>query len=111
MKKTIFLALVIVFSAFNVWAAPFVVSDTYPTTTTQPTYFNVVMDGGAAVQSAPQVMGDNSVRLHYDVGAVTTGTHSMTVAACNEWGCSSTVPFSFTKGVPALPSGIKLNQN
>ena len=108
--KYLIALLLVVFPA-AVFAAPFVISDTYPTTTTQPTYFNVVMDGGAAVQSAPQVMGDNSVRPHHDVGAVSTGTHSMTVAACNEWGCSSTVPFSFTKGVPALPSGIKLNQN
>ena len=109
--KYLFIIVAIILMASISWAAPFVVCDPYPTTVIQPTFFNVIMDGGAPIQSLPEVVTGNAVRLHYDLAALSTGAHTMTVAACNEWGCSSTVPFPFTKAVPTVPSGTKLSPN
>ena len=46
--------------------------------------------------------------LKYDLASVNSGTYTLTVAACNVWGCSSTVPFVFTKVIPTAPVGLKL---
>jgi hypothetical protein len=86
---------------------PYIISDVYPATAVQPTKFVIVMDGGAAVESDPQVV-TGGVRLHYDVSSVSVGTHSVTVAAKNAWGSSPIVPFTFTKSVPVAPTNIRL---
>lgn len=46
--------------------------------------------------------------LKYDLSSVNSGTYTLTVAACNVWGCSSTVPFVFNKAVPAAPAGLRI---
>lgn len=106
--KIIGFTLFFIFSmASIVTATPFLVSDSYPTTVVQPSYFELVFDGGSPVQSTPETV-PGGVRLHYDLASMTVGTHASTVKACNQWGCSGTVPFSFSKGVPTIPAGIKL---
>jgi len=105
--KRLLLALLFVLLPITVYASPFLVCDPYPTTVTQPTYFNVVMDSGAPVQSTPESV-TGGLRLHYDLVSISNGSHSATVAACNEWGCSSTVPFAFVKSAPSAPANIRL---
>ena len=46
--------------------------------------------------------------LKYDLASVNSGTYTLTVAACNMWGCSSTVPFVFNKAIPAAPAGLRI---
>ncbi len=46
--------------------------------------------------------------LKYDLSSVNSGTYTLTVAACNMWGCSSTAPFVFTKQPPSAPAGLRL---
>jgi hypothetical protein len=46
--------------------------------------------------------------LKYDLAAIQNGTYTLTVAACNMWGCSSTAPFVFTKQLPSAPVGLRL---
>lgn len=46
--------------------------------------------------------------LKYDLSGVASGTYNLTVAACNMWGCSSTVPFVFTKVIPTAPASLRL---
>jgi len=111
MKKLILIVLAILLSSTAVMAAPFLVCDPYPTTVSQPTYFSIVPDGGAAITSIPEVVTGGAVRIHHDLVGVTTGLHNWTVAACNEWGCSTSVPFVFTKVVPSGPSGLRLSTN
>lgn len=94
-----------------IYKDPFLVCNSYPTTVSQPTYFMVTMDGGTAVNSPALVNTDNSVQLHYDVTSLAVGNHSVTVTACNIWGCSAaTSPFVFTKSVPTTPTGIVISQ-
>ena len=109
MKRTFLIASVLILLPIFAWAGPFLVCDPYMTAVVQPTYFSVTMDGVAAVQSTPEVLADNSVRLHYDLTGISNGSHNMTVAACDIWGCSSTVPFGFAKTVPGAPANLKLS--
>jgi len=46
--------------------------------------------------------------LKYDLASVNSGTYTLTVAACNMWGCSSTAPFGFSKQVPSAPAGFRI---
>ena len=46
--------------------------------------------------------------LKYDLAPVQNGTYTLTVAACNVWGCSSTAPFGFSKQVPSAPAGLRI---
>ena len=105
--KRIFLIVSILLIPLTAWSAPFIICDTYPTSGVQPSYFNVIMDGGSPVQSTPESV-TGGVRLHYDLSGISNGSHNATVAACNEWGCSSTVPFGFTKAVASPPANIRL---
>jgi hypothetical protein len=95
-------------------ASPFVVSDAYPTTVTQPDGFMVTVDGGAAVDSPAQAVVGSGVRMYFDVGTSTSGTHAMTIKAYKNdavWGRleSTTVNFTFTRPAsPTSPAGITL---
>ena len=46
--------------------------------------------------------------LKFDLSSVNSGTYTLTVAACNMWGCSSTAPFSFSKQIPSAPAGLRI---
>ena len=98
-----------------VWAGPFLVCDSYPSTVIQPDEFEVVMDGGAVVYSPAQTVSDG-VRIHYDVGGVSTGSHTVGVKACltdDAWGrlCSTAVNFTFVRpSEPAVPANMRLSQ-
>lgn len=46
--------------------------------------------------------------LKYDLSSVNSGTYTLTVAACNVWGCSSTAPFGFSKQAPSVPAGLRI---
>lgn len=111
MKRIILVILAILLFAFNVEASPFITCDPYIVTETQPTVFEVVMDGGAKVDSLPV-----GAMLKFDVGSVSVGSHSVSIKACTDntaegWGrlCSSAVPFVFTRpSTPSIPRNIKL---
>ncbi len=81
----------------------FLVSAPYTAEKVQPTYFNVIIDGGAPIKSPP-VAG----ALKFDLSGLISGTHTVNVAACNEWGCSSMVPFVFSNIPPEVPTGLVL---
>lgn len=107
MKKTIIAVFLFVLVAAPALATPFLVCDPYLAAVVQPSYFELMFDGGSPVQSPVETV-PTGVRLHYDLASMTVGSHAVIVKACNQWGCSSTVPFSFSKGVPSSPAGIKL---
>lgn len=111
------LVVVLLFGMASVCAAaPFVVCDLYPTTATQPDGFTVVVDNGASVDSTAQAV-TGGVRLYYDVGGVSVGSHTMRVKAYKVdavWGRleSEEAVFTFVKpAVPARPTGIGLSTN
>uniref|UniRef100_A0A7C4Y3F2 Uncharacterized protein n=1 Tax=Caldisericum exile TaxID=693075 RepID=A0A7C4Y3F2_9BACT len=113
MKKILLLVLVLFPSV--AFASPFLVCDPYPSTQTQPDYFIIVLDGKTYSSSAFS-NPDGSKQLKFDVGFVSSGSHSLTVKACKEdangipW-CSDEVPFAFERpSAVAPPGGLKLSK-
>ena len=100
--KTIFAAFIFVVTlalAIAVYAAPYLVSDPQSGVTSYQ------LTGWTPATVSAQA--DGSLRM--DVATAAIGTTSLTIQACNVWGCSVSVPFAFTR--PAAlnaPAGIKL---
>jgi hypothetical protein len=98
MKKLILIAAILLLST-TAYAAPFLVTDP------QSGVVGYEITGlGAPVMFVAQPDGS----LKYDLAPVNNGTYTLTVAACNVWGCSSTAPFSFSKQVPSAPAGLRI---
>jgi len=98
MKKLLIVIAVLLF-ATSASAAPFLVCDP------QAGVVGYEITGlGEPVTFVAQPDGS----LKYDLASINNGTYTLTVAACNVWGCSSTVPFVFTKQLPTAPVGVRL---
>jgi len=67
-------------------------------------YYSVI-EGDKTTKVAAEV--DGSIKM--DLGTISTGSHSITVAACNIWGCSEYVPFSYTRSAATTPANIKIS--
>ena len=96
-----FIAFSIIFlTATMALATPFLISDPQSGVTSYQ------ITGWSETNVTAQA--DGSLRM--DVGSAVQGTtYNMTVAACNIWGCSVTVPFDLVRpSPPSVPSGTRL---
>jgi len=97
MKSLLSIALILI--ATTVFATPFLVSDPQSGVTSYQ------LTGWS--ESTVIAQADGSLRM--DVGSAVQGTtYNLTIAACNVWGCSVTVPFAFGKQLPNAPSQLRL---
>jgi hypothetical protein len=97
MKTLLSIALILI--ATTVFASPFLVSDPQSGVTSYQ------LTGWSETNVVAQA--DGSLRM--DVGSAVQGTtYNLTIAACNVWGCSVTVPFAFGKQLPVAPSQLRL---
>jgi hypothetical protein len=97
MKALLSIALILI--ATTVFASPFLVSDPQSGVTSYQ------ITGWSETNVTAQA--DGSLRM--DVADAVQGTtYNLTIAACNVWGCSVTVPFAFGKQLPNAPSQLKL---
>ncbi len=108
------LALFLCLCAATAWASPFVVSDPYPADAVQPDGFAVSLDNGPVVESPADLVTASTVRFKFDVGGVTSGSHTIKVKAFvydATWGRveSAEAVFTFTRpAAPNAPGGLKL---
>ena len=109
MKRLLFIACIIAFSLSwtSAFAEPFLCSNPYTIDMVRPTHFEITVNGGEPMDEDPQVAGDWS-RLHMDLADFPDGEYTIEVKVCNEWGCSSAVPFVFTKKLPDALTDIFL---
>jgi hypothetical protein len=92
-----------------IYAAPFIVSDPYPSDGPQPTEFVISVSGAQTPIVIPPTATPQGVILKWDVSGV-SGSKTITAKARNPWGESAaTPPFTFTVGPPAVPTGIGLS--
>ena len=108
-KKFIVLVSTFMFVLFGVlcslvFSSPFLVCDPQ----TNVTHYVIIIDGNEHVVEA-QDLGDGTVRLYYDLGGFSEGSHTIQVKAKNLWGVSEPVPFEFTKSLPPTPTGLSLS--
>ena len=87
-------------------ADPFLVCDP---TSEQITEYVVLQDGTEHI-SAPEDLGNGTVRLKYDLAGIAIGEHHFEVAARNDWGTSAYATFDCTKSIPGAPSGLRLQE-
>jgi len=98
-----------------VHAAPFLVCDPVPASSGNQglNVVSYVITGLATtnLNVQAQVNADGSQQLHYDLGALSNGSYTVTVAAVNGFAQESpfTAPFTFTVGAPATPTGLRLS--
>lgn len=91
------------------FASPFIVSDPYPLSGAQPTEFVITIAGNADPIVIPATKTDSGAILKWDVAGI-SGANTITAKARNAWGESAdSLPFSFTAGNPATPSGLGLS--
>lgn len=112
MKKFLLITLLLLALPVLVQAAPLVpylVCDPVPTTAVQPTSYTVTLDTAAAIDVPAFKNPDNSVQLRYDLSGVALGVHVVGLKAKNIWGESASVPFSFTKALPATPTNVGIS--
>jgi hypothetical protein len=109
---TIFLCLV----SFNVYAAPFVVSDAYPAANTQPDGFLCTLNSGAVQDVVADVVTSTTKRLKFDAVNAVSGSNTLKVKAYKNdavWGRLESTEVNFTFPRPAAPagaSGLRLSQ-
>ena len=102
--KKLFLALTLMFLLVPIlgFASPFLVCNP------QAGVETYTITGDVFFTAAVTAQTDGSLRA--DLAGIAAGSHAVTIAACNVWGCSSTVPFVFTKTVPNAPAGVSLGK-
>jgi hypothetical protein len=83
---------------FKANAAPFLVTDP------QSGVVGYEITGSITANFIAQPDGS----LKYDLASAPNGENDIQIAACNVWGCSSTVPFVFNKAIPAAPAGLRI---
>lgn len=107
MKLPIMIAASLV--SLSIQAAPFVVSDPYPSSGPQPTEFVITASGQSAPVIVPATSTAQGTILKWDVAGI-AGSKTITAKTRNAWGESAASgPFTFTAGTPAEPSGIGLS--
>jgi hypothetical protein len=94
-------------------ASPFLVCDPYPAGLDQSTMpVGFILTGLAAqpISVPVQTNQDGTIQLHYDLSQQSHGTFTVTASATNVFGGSSlpSAPFTFTSGVPAVPTGLRI---
>ena len=97
MKTLLSIALILI--ATTVFATPYLVCDPQSGVTSYQ------LTGWSETTVTAQA--DGSLRM--DVADAVQGTtYNLTIAACNVWGCSTTVPFVLQKQLPSAPSQLRL---
>lgn len=97
MKTLLSIALILI--ATTVFATPYLVCDPQSGVTSYQ------LTGWSETTVTAQA--DGSLRM--DVADAVQGTtYNLTIAACNVWGCSTTVPFVLQKQLPVVPSQLRL---
>jgi hypothetical protein len=94
-------------------ASPFLISDPYPAGLDQSTMpVSFILKGlSAQPLSVPvQTNQDGTIQLHYDLAQQAHGTFTVVADAVNVFGGASpdSAPFTFTSGVPAVPTGLRI---
>jgi hypothetical protein len=112
MRTALLLSLVAL--ALSAHAAPFLVCDPYPVQTDTnliPVSFNLTGIAAQPISTPATTNADGTKQLHYDLATLGNGTYTVTAAAVNVFGGTSPAgsPFTFTKGVPATPTNLRIS--
>jgi hypothetical protein len=112
MLRTLFLVILLAASV-QALAAPFLVADPYPAGLDQFTMpVSFILKGLSAnpLSVAATTNQDGTIQLRYDLAQQPHGSFTVIVDAVNVFGGVSpdSAPFTFTSGVPAVPTSLRI---
>jgi hypothetical protein len=113
MKRLFLILSVLVLGLFlftQAQAAPLLVCDPAPVAD-QVTYVQVTTNGtaGTLIPYATQTIGGTTYCVVQDLATLAVGNYTVTAKFRNAWGDSvASSPFTFTKALPAAPSGMAI---
>lgn len=95
-------------------AAPFLTCDPYPVQTDPnliPVSFNLTGLSAQPINTPVTTNADGTKQLHYDLATLGHGTFTVAASAVNIFGGVSpaSAPFTFTDGLPATPTGLRIS--
>lgn len=107
------LLLLLLALATLVKASPFLVCDPVPASLdqfTKPVSYVVTGLGGTPISTQATTNQDGTVQLKYDLQSLPHGSYVVTASAVNALGgiSGASDPFSFTSGVPAIPTALRI---
>jgi hypothetical protein len=113
MMKIIFAFLLWSIGGVGAFASPFLVCDPYPAGLDQNTMpVSFILKGLSAnpISVPVQTNQDGTIQVHYDLSTLGNGNYTVIADAVNVFGGVSpdSLPFVFTKGVPAPPSNLRI---
>jgi hypothetical protein len=115
MKQFLLLLVAIVATLSVARAAPFLVSDPYVPQSDpnlNPTQFVIQGLSASPVTINATTLSGGNIVLEYDLATLGNGTYHVTAAAVNIFGGQSpfsSPPFDFTKGVPGVPTNLRIS--
>lgn len=95
-------------------AGPFLCSGPIATGSATLTPVSYVITGlGASPITTPALVTGANAALHYDLGALTPGSYTVTVVAVNAGGLPGPAsgPFTFSTVTPAAPTSLSVSPN
>jgi hypothetical protein len=97
-----FLAIVLFYFA-DAFCSPFLISDSQDNVG----WYEILGLGVDGDHLTPATSGDQGYLRHDLAGSEVDTTYNINVKACNVWGCSNSVPFSFTpENPPSSAAGL-----
>lgn len=96
----IFLAFMLIPSL--AFTAPFLICDPQTNVT------HYVITGSINVTVPATDLGDGTFQLQLDLAGISGGTYDLEVKAKNVWGESVAAPFDFTKALPDVVTGVRI---
>jgi hypothetical protein len=97
-------------------ASPFLEADAVPQASDpnlNPVSYVITGLATSAITTAAVQNADGTLQLKYDLGSLANGTYTVSAAAVNIFGGESvqSAPFSFSKGSPGTPTGLRISPN
>lgn len=104
--KILMILIICLLFPLSAFAGPYLVCDSQ----VNVTKYEIDLDG-TVYSPVPEDLGDDMVRVKFDLEGIVVGSHDLQVRAGNMWGWSDwTPPFSFAKELPLLPTGLSLEE-
>ncbi len=111
--RKLFTIVVLGFVWASVGATPFLTADSQcydinAENVTCPLGYEYSSDTGATWSPLDADIVAEAITIWSDLAGTPSGLNSWLVRGHNAWGVSDSVPFEFTNGVPAPPSGLRV---
>ena len=113
MRTFLIVSLILVACGTRAFASPFLICDPVPAgldQNTMPVSYVLTGLGTTSLSTPATTNQDGTIQLRYDLSQLPHGSYTVTASAVNVFGgvSGSSLPFSFTSGVPSVPTTLRI---